>query len=201
MMTRAFSRDDFTARAPAAAGRTKSGAIHVCPLSEVPTIVQRAEAKRLVTLLQSEIPVATPPGIDDRLHLRIEVHDIAEPYFEQVAPDKTHVRRLIKFAESWGGEGAMVVHCWAGISRSTAAAFTSLCLVNPDVPELVIARALRLASPTAQPNRLIVQLADEILGRNGRMMSAVEAMGPAVRAHAARPFSLSADPVALSKVR
>lgn len=177
----------------------RSGAVFVCPLSEVPSVVERAQAKHLVTLLQAEIAVPTPPGIAKGFHLRLEVHDIAEPLFEQVAPDRAHVKRLIEFAEAWGGQGAMVVHCWAGISRSTAAAFTSLCLVNPDVPETVIARALRSASPTAQPNRLIVQLADDLLGRNGRMVGAVESMGPAVRAYSARPFSVRADPGWLHK--
>ncbi|MDX2205790.1 MAG: protein tyrosine phosphatase [Hyphomicrobiaceae bacterium] len=179
----------------------RSGVVHVCPLSEVPSVVERARASHLVTLLQSDIPVTTPPGITDGLHLRLEVHDISEPLFDQVAPDASHVRRLIAFAESWGGEGPMVVHCWAGISRSTAAAFTSLCLVNPEVPEAAIARALRAASPTAQPNRLIVRLADDLLGRNGRMLAAVEAMGPAVPAYAARPFSLQADPGWLGMAR
>lgn len=176
-----------------------TGAVHVCPLAEVPTIVARAGARHLITLLQSDIPVPTPAGIAEGLHLRIDVHDIAEPLFDQVAPDSSHVKRLIAFAEHWGGEGPMVVHCWAGISRSTAAAFTSLCLVNPQVPEMIIARALRAASPTAQPNRLIIRHADDLLGRGGRMIAAVEAMGPAMPAYAARPFSLRADPDWLGK--
>lgn len=197
-MTRIFTAEEIARNAPAAAAR-KTGAVHVCPLSEVPRLVADVKACRLVSLLQAEIPVETPHGITASRHLRLEVHDIAEPILDHVAPDKAHVRKLVRFAESWGGEGDMVVHCWAGISRSTAAAFTALCLVNPDVPELVIARALRAASPTAQPNRLIVQLADDIMGRKGRMLCAVEAMGPAARAYAARPFSLSADPVRLAK--
>lgn len=197
-MTRIFTADEIARTAPAAAAR-KTGAVHVCPLSEVPRLVADVKASRLVSLLQAEIPVPTPAGLDVKSHLRLEVHDIAEPILDHVAPDKRHVRNLIRFAEAWGGNGDMVVHCWAGISRSTAAAFTSLCLVNPDVPELVIARALRAASPTAQPNRLIVQLADDLMGRKGRMLCAVEAMGPAVRAYSARPFSLSADPVRLAR--
>lgn len=197
-MTRILTRDEIAHSAPAA-GVRRSGAVHVCPLSEVPRIVATTEARHLVSLLQAEIPVATPVGIGADGHLRIEIHDIAEPILDHVAPDKAHVRNLVRFAEAWGGEGPLVIHCWAGISRSTAAAFTALCLVNPDVPEVVIARALRAASPTAQPNRLIVQHADALLGRNGRMLGAVEGMGPAVRAYAAKPFSLSADPVLLSQ--
>ena len=87
----------------------------------------------------------------------------------------------------------MVVHCWAGISRSTAAAYTALCAINPYASEELIARRLREASPTAFPNRLIVRLADTALGRNGRMIRAVESIGRGVVASEAVPFSLPAD--------
>lgn len=167
-------------------------AVYVCPLSEVPFIVTRERATRLMTLLQDEFHVPTPQGVDR--HLRLHVDDITEHLPYHVAPRVQHVEELLSFAEEWGGKGPMVIHCWAGISRSTAAAFTSLCLVHPDVPEGAIARALRFASPTAQPNRLIVRLADEAMGRQGRMLAALEEMGPAVRAGCGIPFSLRSDP-------
>ena len=56
-----------------------------------------------------------------------------------------------------------------------------------------IARRLRDASPTAQPNRLMIRLADAALARSGRMVQAVEAMGRGASAYEARPFSLPAD--------
>ena len=74
----------------------------------------------------------------------------------------------------------MVIHCWAGISRSTAAALISLCALNPRCAEHLIARRLREASPTAYPNRLMIRLADAALGRKGRMVAAVEAIGRGV---------------------
>ena len=87
----------------------------------------------------------------------------------------------------------MVVHCWAGISRSTAAAFAALCAINPGVDEELIARRLREASPTAYPNRLMIRLADAALGRRGRMVEAIEGIGRGVVALEAVPFSLRAD--------
>ena len=70
---------------------------------------------------------------------------------------------LVKFARDWDRKAPLLIHCWAGISRSTAAAFITLCALNPDIEELELARALRRASPTAYPNRLLVALADEAL--------------------------------------
>ena len=94
------------------------------------------------------------------------------------APEATHVEQLIAFARHWDRRGPLVIHCWAGISRSTAAAFATVCALNPQTSEAVIARDLRTASPHANPNRLLIALADEALGRGGRMIAAIEAMAP-----------------------
>ena len=121
------------------------------------------------------------------------MHDIAEVMPDYTAPDVEHIERLIDFARVWGGHDAMVVHCWAGISRSTAAAFISLCTINPDAPEELHRAAMREASPTAYPNRLMVRLADEALARSGRMIDAIERIGRGEPASEAIPFSLAAD--------
>ena len=171
----------------------RPGSIHVCPLSALPDVVAGCSASHLITCLQDEIVVDTPPLIQADLHMRLHVHDIAEPIGGYVAPAEEHIARLIGFAHAWNGKGPMVIHCWAGISRSTAAAFVSLCALNPGASELAIARRMRDASPTAQPNRLMIRLADAALARSGRMVAAVEAMGRAAPAYEARPFSLPAD--------
>ena len=61
------------------------------------------------------------------------------------------------------------------------------------MPEELIALRLREASPTAYPNRLIIRLADDALGRRGRMVRAIEGIGRGVMATEAVPFSLRAD--------
>jgi predicted protein tyrosine phosphatase len=103
------------------------------------------------------------------------------------------VAQLLDFATAWDRTGPMVIHCWAGISRSTAAALIALCALNPETPEERIARLLREASATAYPNRLMVRLGDAALGRAGRLVAAVEAIGRGEVATEAVPFSLPAD--------
>lgn len=71
----------------------------------------------------------------------------------------------------------MLVHCWAGVSRSMAATFIVLCDRLGPGRELQIARALRRRAPHADPNRLFVRFADKLLGRFGRMIEAVDAIG------------------------
>ena len=170
-----------------------AGSIHVCPLSAVPDVVAGCNASHLVTCLQDEVVVETPALIKPELHVRLHVDDITQHIPGHVAPDAEHIDRLLEFALAWGGQGPMVIHCWAGISRSTAAALISLAALNPDAPEVLIAQRLREASPTAYPNRLMIRLADAALGRRGRMVEAVESIGRGVIAGEARPFSLPAD--------
>jgi predicted protein tyrosine phosphatase len=171
----------------------KSGRIHVCSFSAVAETVERHSALRLLTCLNDDFLVETPKLIRPDAHLRLAMHDIDEPLAEHVAPNEDHVAQIIAFAHGWGGEGPMVVHCWAGISRSTAAAFIALCAINPGASEQAIAVAMREASPTAYPNRLLVRLADAALGRKGRMVRAIEAIGRGAVAMEAAPFSLAAD--------
>jgi len=174
-------------------GERKDGAIHVCPLSAVPDTVARSKASHLLTWLQDEIVVETPPLILPERHIRFHIHDISEPLAGYAAPGREHIDQLIEFALDWGGRGPIVVHCWAGISRSTAAAYTALCAINPDASETLIATRLREASPTAYPNRLMIRLADAALGRRGRMVGAIESIGRGVVAGEAKPFSIAAQ--------
>jgi predicted protein tyrosine phosphatase len=188
----------MTSSKPASAKSTlgrarKSGAIHVCPLSAVPHTVESSKASHLLTWLQDEIVVETPRLILPERHIRFHIHDISEPLPGYVQPGREHIDQLIEFALDWGGRGPIVVHCWAGISRSTAAAYTALCAINPEASEALIATRLRQASPTAYPNRLMIRLADAALGRDGRMVRAVEAIGRGVPAGEAEPFSIAAD--------
>ena len=126
------------------------------------------------------------------MHLSIAINYIYELQECFVLPCDTHVSHLVKFALDWDRKAPLLIHCWAGISRSTAAAFITLCALNPDIEELELARALRRASPTAYPNRLLVALADEALARNGPMLAAVEDSGRGRVAAEAEVFALPA---------
>jgi len=166
--------------------------IYVAPLSLVATTVADVRVSHLVTLINGETLIDTPASIDRDRHLRLAMNDICEPHEGLVLPCETHVADLVKFALDWDRKAPLLIHCWAGISRSTAAAFIALCALNPHVEELKVARALRRASPTAFPNRLLVALADEALSRDGRMMAAIEDIGRGKIVEEADVFALPA---------
>jgi predicted protein tyrosine phosphatase len=171
---------------------TSPETIYVAPLSLVQTTIADARVSHLVTLINDETVIQTPEGIGASRHLRLAMNDICEPQPGLVVPCETHVCDLVRFAREWDRQAPLLIHCWAGISRSTAAAFISLCALNPDGAELELARVLRRASPTAYPNRLLVALGDEALGRDGRMIAAVEEIGRGRVAEQAEVFALPA---------
>ena len=162
----------------------------VCPLSQLERVIATRVPSHLVTLMDPASLIATPDGVAAEHHLKLGVNDVVEAVEGRVCPDAATVETLLAFGRGWDAARPLVVHCWAGISRSTASAFTLACERNPGVPELEIARALRRASARAHPNRRIVALADDLLGRGGRMVDAVEAIGPGAVAEENEPFDL-----------
>ena len=164
--------------------------IHVCSLARLHDTVQLTGARHVVSLLSHEDNVSRPPAIAPENHLWLRLHDISEPLEGFVLPDAEHVAQLIAFVRRWRRDAPLVVHCYAGVSRSTAAAFVSVCALNPQSEERAVARALRRASPTATPNIRIVTLADRLLERRGRMVEAIEGIGPGAITAEAAPFRL-----------
>ena len=150
----------------------------VAPLSSLPDVLSEHAPSHLISLLSPEHMIETPAGFPTDRHLRLGVNDVADPAAGNAPPARLHVDRLLDFSRDWDTRQPMVIHCWAGISRSMASAFTILCdRLGPD-REIEIARAIRARAPHAQPNRLIVAHADAALVRGGRMIAALNSMGP-----------------------
>lgn len=165
--------------------------IHVSSLSRLHQTVASTGASHVVTLININTVVERPASIAPKRHLFIGVSDIVEPMDGHIAPGEDHVARLLGFVRAWDRSAPMVIHCWAGISRSTAAAFISTCMLDPARDEHDIAQALRSASPSATPNARLVEIADSMLGREGRMIAAIKAIGRGADAFEGTPFMLA----------
>jgi predicted protein tyrosine phosphatase len=170
--------------------------IIVCSLARLQETVGKSRARHVVTLVRDEELIRRERealrgnGVKAEDHLWLEMDDIAEEMDGMIAPSEKHVEQLIAFLKRWDRTQPMVVHCYAGISRSTAAAFVAACAISPERDEAEIAARLRAASPTAYPNRRLVALADRYLKRGGKMTAAIETMGFGVGAYEAEPFAL-----------
>lgn len=167
--------------------------IHVCSLARLHATVEEIGARHIVTLINSQTEVVRPASVAVEDHLFLGMHDIATEMDGFRAPAEEHVHQLIAFAQRWPRHAPMVVHCFAGISRSTAAAFITACALNPKRSEALIAQAIRDSSPTAFPNPRLVAFADTILGRDGRMIAAVQAIGRGVESPEGHPFRLDLE--------
>jgi len=167
--------------------------IHVCSLARLHETVEETGARHVVSLIGDETRLARPSGIPPANHLWLRMHDISAPLDGYILPDEQHIAQLLDFVRDWDRGAPLVVHCYMGISRSTACAFASVCALNPRRDEDNIAQALRRASPTATPNARIVSLADCLLGRRGRMIAAIENIGHGVLAGEAAPFRLELE--------
>ena len=167
--------------------------IHVCSLARLHDTVRETGARHVVTLMKDVSMVHRPATVAAENHLLLDMDDITDPIEGYVAPAEEHVGDLIRFVRSWDRAAPLVVHCYAGISRSTAGAFVTVCALNPQRNEATVARALRDASPTASPNIRIVSIADRILGRDGRMVTAIESIGRGTAAYSSEPFRLDLE--------
>ena len=164
--------------------------LHVCSLARIGDTVAKTGARSLVTLLSPGTAVERPEKIAPDRHLYLAVSDIVAPLPGQVLPERGHLDELIDFVRAWDRAEPMVIHCFAGVSRSTAAAYIAACALNPRRDEFEAARAIRAASPTATPNARLVALADAALVRNGRMNEAIAEIGRGEDCFEGTPFAL-----------
>jgi predicted protein tyrosine phosphatase len=106
-------------------------------------------------------------------------HDIIEPQDDRKPPQAEHVAEIVRFgselAASRDGrsDGHLLVHCHMGISRSTAAMLILLAQTYPQESEDRLFERLRQIRPQAWPNSRMIGFADDLLGRNGRLLSAL----------------------------
>jgi predicted protein tyrosine phosphatase len=151
----------------------------VIPLSALGDSIAAHRPSHLVSLMSPQHMIATPVGFPSERHLKLGVNDVADPTAGEHPPARAHIDALLEFSRGWNGRSPFMIHCWAGISRSMASAFTVLCDRLGPGREIEIARAMRRRAAHAAPNALLVAHADAALGRGGRMIAALNTMGPA----------------------
>lgn len=158
----------------------------VSPLPQVERLLAEHRPSHLVTLASP----GAEAGFDAEHRLDLRFNDITAPREGLVAPSLEHVEALLAFAKGWSGAQPLLIHCWAGVSRSTAAAYVIACARTATGGESEWAARLRGAAPTATPNPLMVALADRLLGRDGAMIRAIEAIGRGAETDWGAPFEL-----------
>jgi predicted protein tyrosine phosphatase len=129
----------------------------------------------ILSILDPEWPEpAAFRAFDPHLRTTLYFHDAIEPGPHIVLPEKADVETILAFGRDVGQDlRHLLIHCHAGISRSTAAMAMILAQAFPQLSEGAIVERLFSIRPQAWPNSRMIGFADELLGRDGRFMSAV----------------------------
>lgn len=163
--------------------------IFVSPLSALAETLVQSSCANLISLMG---PGKTPPRPSTATgkYLSLEFNDIAIAQDGLILPSLRQIEQLIDFLSDLELDQDIVIHCWMGISRSTAAAAIGCAVLNPKLDAPTIASALRKTSPMATPNPLMIELADAKLNMQGTLTAAVAKIGRGKDASEGIPFVL-----------
>lgn len=112
-------------------------------------------------------------GFADHRRTILSFHDIIDPAEGKEMPGRQHVEAILEFGRGLSGPVNLLVHCHMGVSRSTAAMLTILAQAQPEMSESALFSHLREIRPQAWPNSVLIGLADDMLGREGRLVAAL----------------------------
>ena len=110
---------------------------------------------------------------DPHFRATLRFHDAIEPEPGVVLPQKADVDAILAFGRDAGDVNHLLIHCHAGISRSTAAMLMILAQAHPRESEDAIVDRLLEIRPQAWPNFRMIAFADGLLGRHGRLSAAL----------------------------
>jgi predicted protein tyrosine phosphatase len=151
----------------------------ICGLEELGHHSDRA-VTHVLSIIDPDCPDPEAFHAYDSHHRTIvRFHDVIEPFLGYVMPEPGHVEAILAFGESLRrdaagrDEGHLLVHCHAGISRSTAAMAMLLAQTYPDRDEDHIFERLVAIRPQAWPNSRMIGYADRLLARKGRLNAAL----------------------------
>jgi predicted protein tyrosine phosphatase len=148
----------------------------ICGISELPDQRERS-VTHVLSILDPDHPDPEAFGSYDPHHRTIlRFHDIIHPVEGMILPAPEHVEAVLRFGDEVGAEhagrveGHLLVHCHMGVSRSTAAMLTLMAQTHPEESEDRLFERLAEIRPQAWPNSLMIEFADRLLSRNGRLM-------------------------------
>ena len=110
--------------------------------------------------------------------LALRFHDVIEPLPARLPPARADVERLLAFGHELSDTPGshLLIHCHAGVSRSTASAALILAQARPDRSARDTLDAVAQLRPRAWPNLRMLEFGDDLLGRNGEIVAAVAAI-------------------------
>jgi len=155
--------------------------VTICGIGELGLHCE-AGVTHVLSLLDPGSPEPEAFGtFDPHRRLELRFHDVIDADPGCVPPERPDVEQLLSFGRDLGSAkgGHLLVHCHAGVSRSTAAATLILAQARPDRPAEEALQTVVRRRPRAWPNLRILELGDALLGRRGEIIVAARLPKPA----------------------
>jgi predicted protein tyrosine phosphatase len=156
------------------ASRLSEFQVFVCRKNRVRDTAKKLGVTHILSILDPCDRLVTPSCVRPANHLTLNMDDTHEPG-DAYPPTLAHVERVHVWARSLPGDARLLVHCFQGVSRSTA---MTLGLLAARMPVADAAERLRAIRPEATPNRLLVSLWDQYLDLGGALIAAAEGFPP-----------------------
>jgi predicted protein tyrosine phosphatase len=143
---------------------TARSAIVVSSYHHLDHALQQFQIDHVISILSAAEEATFPaPSFGDRPILRLRFDDVAYSSVPFLAPSRQQIAELIDFAQTWSGDGTLLVHCRAGSARSPAGALiAAAALRKPNGDELL--NRMARARAYFRPNTAMLGLADDLLG-------------------------------------
>ena len=151
--------------------------IFITPARDVYKTICTQDITHVLTLLtfEEKDAVKLPTFFNRANYLFLEMADVIDAT-SLFSPQKEQIRKMLRWANNLPSDAKLLVHCFAGVSRSTAAAL-AIKVQNDGVDNLVNAiNWLVIHRPNACPNPVITKYADELLNANGELFRHAEAV-------------------------
>ncbi len=150
--------------------------ITVCGIEELAGHCE-ARVSHVLSILDPDWPVPEAFGeFGEHEKLELRFHDVIEPAKDMIAPSEAHVAQLLAFGrdltEEPPADAHLLVHCHAGISRSTASMALILAQGLPERSATEIMDEVLRIREKAWPNLRILEMGDAMLGRGGTLVTA-----------------------------
>jgi predicted protein tyrosine phosphatase len=151
--------------------------ITVCGIEELAGHCD-GNVSHIISILDPEWPVPEAFGaFGEHARLELRFHDIIDKQdADMIAPRHEHVAALLSFGcrllEEPQADVHLLIHCHAGVSRSTASMALILAQTLPDSAAGRIFEEVLRIRPQAWPNLRILELGDAQLNRRGELVAA-----------------------------
>lgn len=144
--------------------------IHICSLEAVREI-DVSVYDGIITIEDTHIEEPFRVDSDGPEQLILSFDDISVPMEGYLEPEKKHIHAALRFGYKIAKQtgGSILIHCHAGISRSSALALAIIAQRLGEGKEEEAVHQLEMINPNCRPNKSLVWMTDEILGRNSRL--------------------------------